>query len=197
MLTDDTPIISIRGEKVGLGPLDHSFVRRQTGWINDFPLTRTISTDPLPRTEESHESWYRSITSSGRRVSFALYDMADLAPVGMVGLFDLDYRNSCCELGVTISDATRRGRGLGTEAVRLITDYAIHGLEMHNVQLATLEFNVAGIQAYRRAGFTEYGRRRQAWLHNGRRWDVIYMDVVASEWKSPVVATMMRPDPPT
>ncbi len=193
MLSDDTPIISLRGDKVGFGPLNHAFVRLQTGWINDFHLTRTISTDPLPRTQESHETWYRSMTSGERRISFALYDLTDLAPVGLVGLFGLDPRNRTCELGVTVSDATRRGRGLGTEAVRLITDYAIHGLAMHNVQLAVLEFNVAGIRAYQKAGFTEYGRRRQSWLHNGRWWDIIFMDVLATEWESPVMTSLLAP----
>lgn len=88
----------------------------------------------------------------------------------------------------------RRGKGLGTESVQLITDYAIHGLDIHNVQLATHEFNLAGYRAYTKAGFREYGRRREAWLHNGTWWDIIYMDVIASEWESPVMDQMMTPD---
>jgi RimJ/RimL family protein N-acetyltransferase len=49
--------------------------------------------------------------------------------------------------------------------------------------LSVFAFNVAGIRAYRKAGFREYGRRRQAWLHNGARWDIVYMEVVATEWR--------------
>lgn len=177
----EQPIISIRGEQVALGPLDRSFIPLQTAWINDFATTRTLGRDAQPRTVADNERWYERRTS-GDRVAFAVYDLADMAAVGSVGMFDIDERHGTCELGIGIMEADRRGRGLGTEATRLITDYAIRDLGMHNVHLATLAFNVAGIRAYRKAGFREYGRRRQAWLHNGRRWDIVYMEVVASEW---------------
>jgi RimJ/RimL family protein N-acetyltransferase len=117
-----------------------------------------------------------------------------MAVVGSVNLFGIDHRHKTCELGIAIMDPSRRGKGLGTEAVRLATDYAFHALDMHNVQLATYEYNWAGQRAYRKAGFREYGRRREARRHNGQWWDIIYMDVIASEWESPVMQRMMTPD---
>jgi diamine N-acetyltransferase len=181
--TLNEPIISIRGEKVGLGPLSRSSIPRQTAWINVFATTRTISADPRPRTIANHERWFEQVTTHDSAITFAVYDLGDLAQVGNVGLFDIDRRHRTCELGVGILEPSRRGKGLGTDAVRLIIDYAIDVLGMHNVMLSVLEFNTAGIRAYRKAGFRECGRRREAWLHNGRRWDMIYMDILAPEWK--------------
>jgi RimJ/RimL family protein N-acetyltransferase len=66
--------------------------------------------------------------------------------------------------------------------VRLLTGYAIRELGMHNVQLRVFAFNHAGIRAYEKAGFREYGRRRGAWRRDGRRWDIVFMEVLASEW---------------
>lgn len=181
MSSPQPPIISIRGEKVALGPLDRWFIPLQTAWINDLPTTRTLGADARPRTEAEHERWFEHRTT-GDHITFAVFDLADMAPVGSVGLFAIDRRHGTCELGVGILDPGRRGKGLGTEAVILITDYAIRDLGMHNVQLSVLAFNAAGIRAYRKAGFREYGRRREAWLHNGRRWDMVYMQVLATEW---------------
>jgi RimJ/RimL family protein N-acetyltransferase len=131
--------------------------------------------------------------TSGDRIAFAVHDLADMAPVGSVGLFAIDRRHGTCELGVGILEPGRRGRGLGTEAVALITDYAIRDLGMHNVQLSVIAFNSAGIRAYRKAGFREHGRRREAWLHNGRRWDIVFMEILASDWPS---ETSGRPPAP-
>lgn len=181
MSSSNDPIVSIRGARVALGPLDRSIISLQTRWINDFATTRTLGADAQPRSEAAHERWYERMTS-GERITFAVYDLADMAPVGSVGLFAIDRRNGTCELGVGILEPERRGQGLGTEAVVLITDYAIRDLGMHNVHLATLAFNIAGIRAYEKAGFREYGRRREAWLHNGRWWDIVYMEVLAPEW---------------
>lgn len=188
----DAPIISIRGEKVALGPLDRSFIPLQTAWINNFPTTRTLGADAQPRTEANHERWYDHMTA-GNRVTFAVYDLSDMAPVGSIGLFDLDQRHGTCELGVGILEPERRNKGLGTEAVKLITDHAMRDLGMHNVHLTALAFNDAGLRAYEKAGFREYGRRREAWLHNGRRWDIVYMEALASEWPRAAIGPALSP----
>ena len=187
-------IINIRGARVALGPLDDAMLPKFTRWINNFQTMRTMAMDPMPMTTQQERRWLESASSGRDQIVFAIYDLEDMALVGSVGLFDIDHRHKSCELGVAIMEPARRGKGLGTEAVVLITDYAIHALEMHNVQLATYAYNHAGQRAYKKAGFREYGRRREARLHNGQWWDIIYMDVLANEWTSPVVEAMMAPD---
>jgi RimJ/RimL family protein N-acetyltransferase len=195
-MTDETidPIINIRGSKVGLGPLDPSMLPALTRWINDFSTVRTVGLDPRPMTAGEEEQWFSRVTTDPTTVQFAIYDLEDMAHVGGVNLHDIGQRHRTCELGIAILDPARRGKGLGTEAVILVTDYAIHALSMHNVHLRLLAFNQAGSRAYEKAGFREYGRRREAILHSGRRWDMVYMDVIASEWESPVMKQMMEPD---
>jgi RimJ/RimL family protein N-acetyltransferase len=177
----DTPIINIRGQKVGLGPLEPSLVPQLTQWINNFETVRMIGMDPRPMTRAEEEQWSQRVTTSDSSVIFVIYDLEDMAPVGSVNLMDINRTHRTCELGIGIMAPERRGKGLGTEAVQLITDYAIHGLGMHNVQLCTYEYNWAGQRAYAKAGFKEYGRRREARQHNGKWWDIIYMDVIAPE----------------
>ncbi len=189
-----TPIINIRGQKVGLGPLEPSLVPQLTRWINNFETVRMIGMDPRPMTTAQEEQWVQRVTTSETNVIFVIYDLEDTAPVGSVNLMDINRTHRSCELGIGIMAPERRGKGLGTEAVQLITDYAIHGLGMHNVQLCTYEYNWAGQRAYAKAGFREYGRRRQARQHNGTWWDIIYMDVIASQWESPMMDRRMTPD---
>lgn len=190
--SEQGPTINIRGTRVGLGPRDPSMLDALTRWINIFETRRTLS-DPRPVTRAEEEAWL-SQTPQDHEVVFVIYDLEDMAPVGVTNLFNIDHRHQRCELGISILDPDRRGKGLGTEAVRLVTDYAIHGLEMHNVELAAYEYNWAGLRAYAKAGFKESGRRREAHLYQGKRWDLIFMDVVASEWESPVMKEMMAPD---
>ncbi len=190
----ETPIINIRGQKVGLGPLGPDLVPQLTRWINNFETVRSVGMEPRPMTHAQEQQWVERLTTSSTHVIFTIYDLEDMAPVGTTNLFDIEQRDRNCALGIGIMEPDRRGKGLGTEAVQLITDYAIHGLGMHNVQLWTYGFNWAGQRAYAKAGFKEYGRRREARLHNGEWWDVIYMDVIAPEWQSPVMDRMMTPE---
>ena len=41
------------------------------------------------------------------------------------------------------------------------------------------EYNPGGRRAYEKAGYREFGRRREAQLLGGKRWDTIYMDCLA------------------
>ena len=97
---------------------------------------------------------------------------------------------------ILIGERERRGKGNGTEAVRRLLDYAFIALGLHNVMLTVDEANLAGRRAYEKAGIKEVGRRRQAIRELGRRTDEICMDCLATEFESPVLAPVFRPDPP-
>jgi RimJ/RimL family protein N-acetyltransferase len=55
------------------------------------------------------------------------------------------------------------------------------------VFFAVFEYNQAGINAYKKAGFKEIGRRREIKYLNGKLWDDIYMDCLATEFTSKVL----------
>ena len=75
--------------------------------------------------------------------------------------------------------------------------YAFTALGLHNVMLTVHEYNPAGIRAYTKAGFHEFGRRRESIFMGGKNWDVIHMECLATEWgPSPVLAEIFKPDEP-
>jgi RimJ/RimL family protein N-acetyltransferase len=48
--------------------------------------------------------------------------------------------------------------------------------------LTVAEYNLAGQRAYHKAGFREFGRRRQCRWMGGHLWDDVYMDCLAPEF---------------
>ena len=114
------------------------------------------------------------------RVEFTIYDRTDETPVGTAGLFKIVHAHGTAEFGIAIGE--RRGQGLGSEATRLVLDFAFHVLELRNVLLETLEWNVAGLTAYERAGFRRVGVRRGAVMSRGRPTDVVIMDAVPEDF---------------
>ena len=98
--------------------------------------------------------------SASPRVEFTVYDRTDSAPVGTAGLLGIVHAHGNAEFAIFIGE--RRGQGLGTEATRLVLDFAFNVLQLRNVLLETLEWNAAGLTAYERAGFRRIGVRRGA-----------------------------------
>jgi diamine N-acetyltransferase len=54
--------------------------------------------------------------------------------------------------------------------------------------------NPAGIRAYQKAGFKEFGRRRECRLMGGKLWDEIQMDCQSTEFESTVLRHTYAPD---
>jgi RimJ/RimL family protein N-acetyltransferase len=75
-----------------------------------------------------------------------------------------------------------QGRGLGTEATRLLLGYAFEHLPLHRIELEVYAFNPRARRAYEKAGFVVEGRRRDALLYDGERVDAIVMSVLRPEW---------------
>jgi RimJ/RimL family protein N-acetyltransferase len=190
------PTVNIVGERVALGPLRRDLIPLYHRWFNDFAVRRTRVRPPRATALEAQEREYDALVSSAERCDFTVYDRATWTPIGDAGLSGIDYRHSSAFFFITIGESAYRGKGYGTETTRLVLDYAFTALGLHGVKLEVAEFNLAGINAYRKAGFREVGRWRQSWMLNGRLWDTICMDCLATEFTSPVLSRIFAPDVP-
>ena len=190
---DQRPIVNIEGERVALGPHRRDLLPTYQRWINDFVALRTLSVvPPGPTTLEQEEAWYAGNTNPGE-IRFTIYERTGWRPVGTTALHGVDFRNRSATFGIFIGETDARGRGLGTETTALMLDYAFTALGLHSVMLTVAGYNLAGQRAYQKAGFREFGRRRQCRWMGGRLWDDVYMDCLASEFGRPSVIPGYRP----
>ncbi len=187
------PIVNIVGEKVALGPRRRDLIPLDQQWANDFAIARNLGAFG-PVTIERQTAFYERIATSNDFLSFTIYERVSWQPIGSTELMHIEYRNGRADFGIFIGEAEARGKGYGTETTRLMLDFAFTALGLRTVALTVAEWNIAGQRAYAKAGFREYGRRRQCWPMGGRWWDEIAMDCLATEFESPVLAKVFTPD---
>ncbi len=184
--TPGTPVLNIVGRKVALGPLRHEDLPRYERWINDFEGMRGLKFI-RPLTSEAEAAWYERTRQTDNRIDFAIYIRDGLRAIGTAGLLYIDHQHGTAEFGILIGERDCRGHGYGAEATQLVLDYAFNILSLHNVMLRVYSYNEQAIRAYKRAGFREVGRRREAQPVAGRRYDELIMDCLATEFSSPAV----------
>lgn len=190
----DAPVINIAGERVALGPMRRDRVPVYGRWLNDFQIYRTYGGIP-PRTDEQVIEWYERRANAADAAWFTVYLRDDWTPIGIAGLYEIRLQHPANAIyEILIGERDQQGKGLGTEATRLILDYAFTALRLHNFMLRVDAHNRAGIRAYEKAGFREFGRRREVLAAGGRLWDVVYMDILATEFDSPVLGTVLTPE---
>jgi RimJ/RimL family protein N-acetyltransferase len=178
------PDFIVVGENVALGPLRTELAASYARWMNQLEVRRGLDHRGIA-TPQSQEKWVQENIEKGaesepKAVEFTVYDRTDSSPVGTAGLFRISHAHGRAEFGIAIGE--RRGQGLGTEATRLVLDFAFNVLQLRNVLLEALEWNIAGLTAYERAGFRRVGVRRRSVISQGRPTDVVLMDAVPDDF---------------
>ena len=133
----EQPIVTIEGERVALGPLRRDLLPLYQRWMNDPVVGRTLAAGLRPLLLEDEQQWYDRRIGATDTVLFQVYirdGWRVTVPIGNGGLVGLDHQHGAAEFGILIGekDCWDQGR-YGTEATRLILDYAFNVLGLHNV----------------------------------------------------------------
>jgi diamine N-acetyltransferase len=88
---------------------------------------------------------------------------------GFIDLFDFDPRHRRAGLGIVILEEEDRNKGIGSEAISLLCEYAFSILDLHQVYAHVLEDNKASIHVFQKLGFENTGIRRE-WILSGGRF---------------------------
>ena len=65
-------------------------------------------------------------------------------------------------------------------------------MNLHNIKLRAYSFNERAINCYQKCGFKEIGRRREARIVAGEKYDVIQMDILASEFAGELAGLLRK-----
>jgi diamine N-acetyltransferase len=180
----------IEGERAALGPLRRDLAETYMRWLNRLDVRSGLShlgiVNPASEEKWLDETMAADAEHVPARADFTVHDRRDGEPIGTCALFDVSHHHARARFGIMLGE--RRGEGLGTEATRLTLDWGFHVLGLRSVLLEVMPWNAGAIRAYEKAGFKLVGRRRDAILAHGRRWDEVLMDAVAGEFTGSVLA---------
>ncbi len=169
------------GERIYLSPRTIEDIDKYTEWMNDFETTDYTGRSNSIMSKEAEKSYLEEHIND--EATFAIIEMKEDKLIGTVDLHQIDHTKRIATLGIMIGDKNYRGKGYGTEAVRLILDYGFNYLNLNNIKLDLMEFNERALLCYKKCGFKEYGRRRKCNFINGKYYDTIEMDILAEEFK--------------
>ena len=103
------------------------------------------------------------------------------ASAGVMAFDVANRRSRIAYLHAIMLDPGFRGRGLATEATRLLTRHLVFDLDYHRVQLEVYGFNERAVRHFERAGFVREGVRRQAYWRHGKWVDGVLFGLVRED----------------
>ncbi|UYM06416.1 GNAT family N-acetyltransferase [Solicola gregarius] len=130
--------------------------------------------------DDELRGWYLSRGEQVDRLDLAVVDRAAGGCVGEVVLNQYDEGSSSCNFRTLLGQGGR-GRGLGTEAARLIVGYGFDDLGLHRISLEVYDFNPRARRAYEKVGFVAEGRLRDALRFDGEWIDATVMSMLSTD----------------
>ncbi|MGW2521144.1 GNAT family N-acetyltransferase [Streptomyces sp. NPDC001617] len=179
----------LTGEKTVLRPFGEADADAIWEIIQDPEVIRFTFEPSTELTLERLRSWYGSRATQPDRLDLAVTapDTGEL--LGEVVLHEWDAAARSCTFR-TLIGPRGRGRGVGTEATRLVVGYAFEQLGLHRVQLEAYGHNHRALRVYEKVGFVVEGVRREVRVRDGEWVDEVLMAVLDHEW----AAHRGRPD---
>ncbi len=129
------------------------------------------------------DQWCASRAGQVDRLDLAVVDRASDGWAGEVVINEWDADNRSCSLRIALGPGAR-GRGLGTEAIRLVVDYVFDQIDdppVNRVSLEVYDFNRRAIAVYEALGFRREGVLREVLAWDGRFHDAIVMSMLRSD----------------
>ena len=165
----------LEGEKVFLRPVENSDANQEyLNWVNNQEITSGLVTGYFPQNLDRLNSYLEDTTS--RQVVFlAICDKTTNKHIGNIKLDSIDWVARTAEIGILLGNKNYWGKGIGTEAFQLLTDYGFNGLNLNKIWLTVFSNNKGALKLYQKLGFAEEGVLKKHVFKHGQYLDKIYM----------------------
>ncbi|MEO9511363.1 MAG: GNAT family N-acetyltransferase [Flavobacteriaceae bacterium] len=155
-------MLSLKGKQVylrALEPKDLDFLYELENDTSIWEISGTLKPYSKKVLGLYLENAHRDIYDV-KQLRLCICDMQDKC-IGLIDLFDFDPKNSRAGIGIVISNSKNRNKGLGAEAMTLLSNYAFTTLDLHQLYANILFDNAASIHLFEKLGFERMGQKRE------------------------------------
>jgi RimJ/RimL family protein N-acetyltransferase len=176
----------LHGELVHLTAENPDVMARNfSRWSQQVEWFRLLDTDPARLfSEKKWNEWLEKglEKSTPDEIFFAIRTLDGDRIIGFIGLFDFFAHHGDTFVAIAVGEGEYRGKGYGTDAMRVLLRYVFNELNMRRASLIVFEYNPRAIRSYEKVGFVYEGRVRGMIKRDGKRWDFLLMGILREEW---------------
>lgn len=131
----------------------------------DYPLSEVQLKKYKDMYEEDEFGW----------IFIALDDKG--TPVGHLLMRMANYEKNSIHFGFIVVDASMRGKGYGSEMVRLAVQYAFEILKVKKVTLGVFDANPGAKACYKKVGFITESYNPAVFIYKDEKWGIYNMAI--------------------
>ncbi|MGA1974429.1 MAG: GNAT family protein [Conexivisphaerales archaeon] len=176
----------IAGKGVYLRGLERDDLKLMHKWLNDSEIMQWARSQPdnIASMESVEKEFELDLKGENpHRRTFILAQAGTDRPIGWASMRWWRPFSTTVDIGLVIAEKGMRGKGIGSEATRLLTSEAFSQLHMHKVELWTRADNKAAQKVAKNCGFRLEGTDREAIYFDGKFHDGLTFGVLEGEFR--------------
>jgi RimJ/RimL family protein N-acetyltransferase len=156
--------------------------QRYLGWLKDKEVTQFLECRWYKYTLKSLRKFVRHANRAKgpRDWLFGIFIKQTGGYIGNIKVGSINTIHKFGEIGLMIGDKKSWGKGYGTEAIRLATDFAFSDLKLNKLITGIYINNIGSYKAFMKAGYREVGKLEKHKLYKGKYIDEIFVEKVNS-----------------
>jgi RimJ/RimL family protein N-acetyltransferase len=141
--------------------------------------TTGLSIPPLPAVDPASViGLFEQYRTDGELLHLVIADLGSDSYLGEVMVMMREHQTGEFGCGVV---PRARGRGIATEALRMLTRWSVTALDIGRLQVLVSRENTPALRLSERAGFRREGVLRAYWEHDGLRLDVVMLSMLPDD----------------
>ena len=140
------------------------------GWLNDPLVNQYLETRWTKQTIDKITQFVNEIAQSEHSLLFAIIAKKSEKHIGNIKIGPIHPHYAYADVSYFIGNRDYWGKGLATEAVSLVMDFAFNELKLRRVQAGCFEKNIGSLNVLRKTGFSLEGTLRKQLLDTNGQW---------------------------
>jgi len=170
------------GKRVYLRPFGSGDLPYIQKWLNDAELRRLIG-EVAPMSRAEIEKWYKGLLRDKDRIWFVIVLKEGDRVIGEAGLLRMFKPWRFTDMSIIVGEKDAWGKGYGTEAGRILLDYAFERLGFHRVSIGVVGFNERALRFWEGLGFKKEGVERDGYYCDNEYSDFVLMSILEDEYR--------------
>ena len=172
--------VALKARHVALTPLVAADIPVMFKWINN--REQVLFNAPYrPVSDGQHAAWFEAIQQQKDTVIFGIRLLKKGNLIGSCQLRSINPIHRTAELQIRLGEIREGRQGYGTEAIRLLLDFAFKDLNLYRVSVHVFVTNEAALRLYEKVGFVREGVLRKAAYIDGQHVDMAVMGILREE----------------
>jgi ribosomal-protein-alanine N-acetyltransferase len=171
--------VLIEDECIYLREIQLSDVNRSyCNWMNDPEVNKYLESRFEKWSIKKLKIYVSEIKKNPDCIFLAIIAKGKNKHIGNIKIGPINRFHKFADVGIVIGEKSFWGKGIATEAIRLVVDYAFHKLGLHKLTAGAYRCHSRSKRAFEKAGFSVEGVRRKHYLCDGNYVDGVLLGIV-------------------